>query len=197
MGRHPLYCLTPGLTDTRYFVYMPDQFEGDPVPLNRSGDFDIMAWLGGKYNPTGNAHDVAHVDPIIQHSIDTMRSQYGVKKIGGVGYCFGAKYVIRFLKPGSIDAGYSAHPSFVDDEELKAIKGPYAISAAETDFIFTTELRHKTEGLLKDIGQPYQINLYAGVDHGFAVRGDPKDRRVQYAKENAFLQALQWFEEHL
>lgn len=101
------------------------------------------------------------------------------------------------MKPGQIDVGYSAHPSFVEEDELKGIKGPLAISAAETDHIFPTEKRHRSEEILKEVGQPYQINLYSGVEHGFAVRGDPEKREVQYAKESAFLQALQWFEEHL
>ena len=120
-----------------------------------------------------------------------------IKKIGAVGYCFGGKYVVRFLKAGHIDVGYSAHPSFVDEDELKAIKGPFAISAAETDQIFPTEKRHRSEEILKETGQPYQINLYSGVEHGFAVRGDPDNRVVNYAKESAFLQAVAWFEEHL
>ena len=40
-------------------------------------------------------------------------------------------------------------------------------------------------------------SLYAGTNHGFAVRGDPNDRKVNYAKETAFVQALEWFDEHL
>lgn len=119
------------------------------------------------------------------------------QRIAGVGYCFGAKYVARFLDDKSLNVGYVAHPSFVDDEEINAMKGPFAISAAETDEIFPAEKRHHSEELLKKLGKPYQINLYSGVEHGFAVRGDPKKREVQYAKESAFLQALQWFEEHL
>lgn len=101
------------------------------------------------------------------------------------------------MKSGQVDVGYSAHPSFVDEEELKAIEGPFSISAAETDEIFPTEKRHKSEEILKETGKPYQINLYSGVTHGFAVRGDPKDRVGTYAKESAFLQAAQWFEEYL
>lgn len=93
--------------------------------------------------------------------------------------------------------GYSAHPSFVEEDELKAIEGPFAISAAETDAIFPTEKRHRSEEILKETGKPYQINLYSGVEHGFAVRGDPNNRVAVYAKESAFLQAAQWFEEHL
>jgi dienelactone hydrolase len=70
------------------------------------------------------------VDPIIENMIKQMRGTYGCKKIGGVGYCFGGKYVCRFLKEGRLDVGYTAHPSFVSKEELEGIKGPLSISAA-------------------------------------------------------------------
>jgi dienelactone hydrolase len=59
-----------------------------------------------------------------------MRETLNVKRIAAVGYCFGGKYVTRYLKPGQIDVGYSAHPSFVTHEELGAIKGPFSIAAA-------------------------------------------------------------------
>lgn len=180
-----------------YFVLMPDLFYGDPIQLNRGGDFDIQKWFKGDYNSEHKPHTPEIVDPIVKKSIEALRTKYGVKKIGAVGYCFGGKYVVRFLKPGQVDVGYSAHPSFVEEDELKAIEGPFAISAAETDSIFPTEKRHRSEEILKDTGKPYQINLYSGVEHGFAVRGDPDNRVGNYAKESAFLQAVQWFEEHL
>lgn len=41
-----------------------------------------------------------------------------------------AKYAIRFLKPGTVDVAYVAHPSFVEVDELAAIKGPLSIAAA-------------------------------------------------------------------
>ncbi|KAH8688707.1 dienelactone hydrolase family protein [Talaromyces proteolyticus] len=174
-----------------YFVLMPDLFGGDPVPLNRSGDFDFQAWKG--------AHGPSTVDPIVEACVSELRNKYNSQTIGAVGYCFGAKYVIRHLHPGQgkVDVGYVAHPSFVEAEELKAIEGPLAISAAEVDQIFPAEKRHESEDILKTLGTPYQINLYSGVEHGFAVRGDPEKRVVQYAKESAFLQAVQWFKEHL
>ena len=77
------------------------------------------------------------------------------------------------------------------------MKGPLAIAAAETDAIFPEEKRHQTEKILKEMGASYQINLYSGVEHGFAVRGDLEKRHTLYAKESAFLMALQWFEEYL
>ena len=38
----------------------------------------------------------------------------------------------RHYKDG-IDAGYMAHPSFVDEDELEGFKAPLSIAAAETD----------------------------------------------------------------
>jgi dienelactone hydrolase len=104
-----------------YFTVMPDLFRGDPIPLNRSGGFDINAWRA--------KHTTDHVDPIVEATIKEVK-KYGAKRIGTVGYCFGAKFVVRFLKTGVTDAGYVAHPSWVAEEELKAIQGPFSIAAA-------------------------------------------------------------------
>ncbi|KAF2088555.1 alpha/beta-hydrolase [Saccharata proteae CBS 121410] len=173
-----------------YFVVMPDLFNGDPVPLNmKEINFDLMAWLQN--------HLPANVDPIVSTIIKELRSTFAAKRIGGVGYCFGGKYVCRFLKDGQLDVGYTAHPSFVDVDELKGIQGPLSISAAETDNIFPAEKRRETEDILKDMKVPYQMTLYSDVEHGFAVRCDIKEPRQRFAKEQAFFQAVQWFDEFL
>lgn len=78
-----------------------------------------------------------------------------------------------------------------------AINGPLSIAAAETDQIFPAEKRHRSEELLVETKQRYQINLYSGVSHGFSVRCDVKKPVEKYAKEQAFLQAVTWFDEHL
>jgi dienelactone hydrolase len=36
------------------------------------------------------------------------------------------------LKNGGLDAGFTAHPSFVDEEEVRGIRGPLSIAAAGT-----------------------------------------------------------------
>jgi dienelactone hydrolase len=90
-----------------------------------------------------------------------------------------------------------AHPSFVEEEELAAITGPLSIAAAETDSIFTAEKRHKSEVILKETGHPYQINLYSGVVHGFSVRCDTSKPIEKFAKEQAFYQAVAWFDAFL
>ena len=70
------------------------------------------------------------VDPIYAQVIKHLRGELGVKRLGGVGYCFGGKFVCRWLKEGALDAGFTAHPSFVDEEEVRNIRGPLSIAAA-------------------------------------------------------------------
>jgi len=179
-----------------YYTLIPDLFNGDPIPLNRPEGFDLMSWLT-KGSSGSNPHTWEAVDPIVEKSIKYLQEQ-GFKKIGSVGYCFGAKYVVRYLPKGKgIDVGYVAHPSFVEEAELAAIDGPLSIAAAETDQIFPAEKRHKSEEILIKTNQPYQINLYSGVVHGFSVRCDLSKKQEKYAKEQAFLQAVQWFDEYL
>ncbi|KAF2664491.1 dienelactone hydrolase family protein [Microthyrium microscopicum] len=172
-----------------YFVVSVDQFDGDALPLNRPGDFDFMKWREG--------HTTEKGDKIAATILKELKEKYGAKTIGAVGYCWGAKNVIRNLKKGVIDAGYVAHPSFVDADELRGIEGPLSIAAAETDAIFPAEKRHESEKILQELKATYQINLYSGVSHGFSVRGDLSNPVIKYAKEQAFLQAVFWFDEHI
>jgi len=115
-----------------YIVVMPDLFDGDPVPLNRPDGFDLTKWKREGRDGQNKGHMPTTVDPIVDACLVEMRTQMGLEKIGAVGYCFGGKYVVRHLRPaeGKVDVGYTAHPSFVDEDELKDMRGPLAISAA-------------------------------------------------------------------
>lgn len=174
-----------------YFVVLPDLFNGDSVPLNRPEGFQIQDWLKN--------HLPQEVDPIIDSVLADMRERYGCQRIGGVGYCFGGRYVARFLRPGTgkLDVGYTAHPTMMSAEELSGIQGPLSIAAAVNDFVFTAEKRHESEDILAQLRVPYQINLYSHVDHGFSVRCDLSVKEQKVAKEGAFSQAVQWFDSYL
>ncbi|KAJ5232772.1 Hydrolase tropI, partial [Penicillium chermesinum] len=142
-----------------YFVVAPDLFHGDAVPLQRSPDFDLQNWL--------NRHLPPRVEPVVLAVLKEMRTTLGCERVGSAGFCFGAKYSIRLLQPGQFDAAWVAHPSFVDAEEVAAIKG---------------------------------LSLYlcgGGVEHGFASRGDMSDPKAKFAKESAFVQAVNWFHAYL
>ncbi|KAE9374664.1 dienelactone hydrolase family protein [Stipitochalara longipes BDJ] len=170
-----------------FLTVVPDLFNGDPLSPEPfySGKVDFPAWLA--------RHDTTTVDPIANVVVDHLKNTLKVKKLAGVGYCFGGKYVARNLKEGRLDAGYMAHPSFVTSEELSAINKPLSIAASEIDTIFTNEKRHESENILADLKIPYQINLYGAVAHGFALRGDLSVKEVKFATDRAFEQAVTWF----
>lgn len=182
-----------------YYTVIPDLFNKDSLSNPyRPENFTIMNWI--QHGLHGDKpHTVAEVDPIVAKALDHLEAE-GYTDIGAVGYCFGGKYVARFMseeKGKRIKVGYVAHPSFVEEAELAAIRGPFSISAAETDAIFPAEKRHKSEEILIEQKVPYQINLFSGVSHGFAVRGDLKVPQQKWAKEQAFEQAVKWFNFHL
>jgi len=179
-----------------YYTIIPDLFNGDPVALNPPENFEIMDWLLKGHNGD-NPHTFKEVDPIVAASIKYLQDN-GYTKIGAVGYCFGGKYVCRFMADGKgINVGYVAHPSFVDEDEFAAISGPLSIAAAETDEIFPKEKRDKSEQILKDSKKTHEIKDYKDVEHGFAVRCDLSNAHQKSSKEQAFLQAVNWFNIHL
>ncbi|KAJ5790001.1 uncharacterized protein N7518_007012 [Penicillium psychrosexuale] len=172
-----------------YFVVMPDLFGGDSVPMNRPEGFNIHDWAKN--------HQPAQTDPIIDTILKEMRESLGCQNIGGVGYCFGGKYVCRYLSPGKLDVGYTAHPTNVEVTELENVRGPLSIAAAGKDFMLTMEKRHESEKILEKLDLPFQINLFSDVEHGFAVRCDLSKSHNRFAKEQAFLQAVAWFNQYL
>ncbi|KAH6851454.1 dienelactone hydrolase [Alternaria rosae] len=179
-----------------YLTVIPDVFNGSEVPFPVPESFDLQEYIKTTMPKTDT------VDPMFEKVIKHLRDELEVKRLGGIGYCFGGKYVCRFLKEGGlsnggIDAGFTAHPSFVDEEEVRNIKGPLSIAAAETDSIFPAEKRRETEDILKDHTAPYQMFLYSDVEHGFGVKGDLSHAKARFAKEQAFLQAVGWLNEYV
>jgi dienelactone hydrolase len=170
---------------------------GNPIPLDAPEDLSIMSWLNGSDTTPG--HLPPRVDPVVSSVIDELRSTYGVESIGGVGYCFGAKYVVRFLHGSEhqLNAGFIAHPSFVTAEELRSMEGPLSIAAAAKDPVFSVVKRRETEEILSRRDVAWQMCLYSDVDHGFAVRCEAEEPRQKFAMDQAFLQALFWFNEQL
>ncbi|KAH3899501.1 probable Protein AIM2 [Saccharomycodes ludwigii] len=175
------------LAQSGYTVLYPDILNGDIVDIDNKASVDFAAWIA--------KHDVSITKPIVDSFMSKVKETYKPKFLGVIGYCFGAKYVIQQLnkETGLADCGAIAHPSFVTMDEVAVIDKPLLISAAENDHIFPSNLRHDTEDKLKELGVRYQIDLFGGVSHGFAARGDPNDPVVKYAKEKALLDQIYWF----
>ena len=99
-----------------YTVVIPDLFFNDAVDLDayQAGKVELRpTWFEGGYSPRKIPHVPKTIDPVIANTIIKMRNELELKKVGAVGYCFGAKEVVRFLSDSHeehLDAGYTAHP---------------------------------------------------------------------------------------
>lgn len=89
--------------------------------------------------------------------------------------------------------GAIAHPSFTVPDEYAKVVRPLHIASAPDDQLFTPELRNKAIDVLTANKTWFNIDLFEGAPHGFAVRGDLSNPRVKYAQEKAFLDQVLWF----
>lgn len=72
-----------------FTTLIPDFFNGDALPNPRPAGLDIKAWI--KTGSSGdNPHTPETVDPIVVAGLEALKG-LGIKEIGGLGYCFGAK----------------------------------------------------------------------------------------------------------
>lgn len=194
---------------------MPDLFDGKPAPADIVGDpdFNVTEFL---YN-----HRPEITDPKIEKAIDYIYGKLGVHDIVATGYCFGGRYAFRLLNGDQgVSVGFAAHPSLLEDSEINAITGPVSVAAAgtclqlslpqepmcnacctdllcyhaEVDERLTPEQRFNLEKLLTATGETYSISLYSGTQHGFAVRANISDPQQKFGKEEAFFQAVRFFD---
>jgi len=183
--------LADSLAKAGYLVVAPDLFKGDPVPADALSDpnstFNMTAWR--------ERHPQAAVEAIVESAISSIRTEFNASRVGSVGYCFGGKYVARFLAPGKgLDAGFTAHPSAVLAEEWGAVAAPISIAFGELDDSNTPDNRTTIESIFIATNKTYQTSLYAGAEHGFAVRTNLTDKKKAFAQESAYFQAVRWLD---
>ncbi|PNS20032.1 Protein AIM2 [Sphaceloma murrayae] len=173
-----------------YYTVMPDLFRGDPVPVDRPPTFNLTEWQ--------SRNQPANIDPVIELTLNEIRSNTDIKRIGVVGYCFGGKYVARWLgRDAGINAGYTAHPSNVAPGEWSAVAAPVSIANAEQDTTWPLAQARIAEDILRNSSVAWQLDTYSDVPHGFAIRANDSLPRQVFAKEQAFVQAITWFGEYV
>lgn len=124
--------LADSIASNGYLVIVPDLFAGDPVSVEeQEAGLNLTQWLA--------LHPQPAIEAVINSTVQYVRKELGIKKVGGVGYCFGGKYVGRWLKgdESGLDMGFVAHPSNLLESEIQAIAGPLSIAAgSEFNFLF-------------------------------------------------------------
>ncbi|KAH7185399.1 dienelactone hydrolase family-domain-containing protein [Fusarium flagelliforme] len=169
-----------------YITVAPDLFKGSPAPSDEPS-FNVTEFLA-KYPPSVT-------DPVVAKAIKYIRQELKVKKVAASGYCYGGRYVFRELdKKGGVDVGFTAHPSLLQTDEIQAVAKPVSIAGAAKDDIFPQPRQAETNAILTKIGKPFTSTLYSGTTHGFAVRANASDAQQAFAKDEAFYQAVRFFE---
>jgi dienelactone hydrolase len=116
--------LADSIASNGYLVLVPDLFAGDPVGVEeQEAGLNLTEWRA--------LHPQSAIEAVINITIHYARHKLNIEKLGGVGYCFGGKYVGRWLKgdDSGLDVGFVAHPSNLLETEIQAIAGPLSIAA--------------------------------------------------------------------
>jgi dienelactone hydrolase len=176
--------------------------------------FMIDMWLA--------RHTPEKVLPLLHKVVEAARDEFADAVangggIYGVGYCFGAKYILILagenhtdqttapkdeeqgaIKKGPIlRAGAIAHGTMVTREDMEAIKAPIYIAAVENDPLFPEdEVLNPGRKALEKNGVEHEIEVFSGVPHGFAVLGDYDDPKIKQSQVQAFGQMLGWIQGH-
>ncbi|KAK7464208.1 hypothetical protein VKT23_006374 [Stygiomarasmius scandens] len=163
-----------------------DYFDGDPIEKHaNSANFDRDAWRNAARK---------RAEQWIPKWFDAVKEIYGKDaQYCAVGYCFGAPYALQLANGESIVAAAFAHPSSLNEDHFRGVKKPLLMSCAEIDQAFPLESRRRAEDILVEIKAKYFIQVFSGVKHGFAVRGDPDIFDERWAKEESARGIAAWF----
>ncbi|KAK0439999.1 Alpha/Beta hydrolase protein [Desarmillaria tabescens] len=155
-----------------FFVVGVDYFLGDPVHIHTEPDFDRPAWL---------AKSKQQAKDMMPRWAGSYSGEYTA-----VGYCFGAPFVLDLAASGDIVAGAIGHPAFLTEDHFKNIK--------KIDHTFPLESRRRAEDILIENKASYCFQVFSGVKHGFALRGDPNVGDTRWAKEESARGIANWFQ---
>ena len=127
--------------------------------------------------------------------------------LGAAGFCWGGKYVTLLShdkeKASSgkslIDAGFTAHPSLLAiPGDIDPIELPISIVVGDKDIALEHTQAKKIQQMLKEKDdQKHEFVILEGAKHGFAVRGNPHNKKELEQAKVAEYQAVNWFLKHL
>ncbi|KAF2734724.1 dienelactone hydrolase family protein-like protein [Polyplosphaeria fusca] len=222
-----------------YLVVMPDQFAGNPAPtiaIDEPENKDF-SWLESSKLKIAEAaksfridmwlayHTPEKVLPLLHKVIEAAKEEFADAianggGIYGVGYCFGARYILILAgehsdtalwgqeqpkdeeqggakKEPLLKVGAVAHPTMVTKDELEAVKAPVYIAAVKDDSLFSEEdvLTPGRRTLEKNTVE-HEVKVFEGVPHGFAVYGDYDDAKIKQDQAQAFAEMLGWIQSH-
>ena len=176
-----------------YLAIAPDLFfrlePGLELDPDIEPDFNKALDLFGKYDPEDGVRDIAA-------TIDWLRNQSGVAKVGCVGYCLGGKLAYMTAARTDVDASVGYYGVMIDQmlDEAKAIANPLMLHVPTEDhFVDKAAQKAMHDGL--DDHEKVTLHDYPGLDHGFAT--EHGKRRDEDGAQLADRRTWEFFAQHL
>ena len=169
-------------------------------------------------------HTPEKVLPILHKVVDGAKEEFADAVAGGggvyaVGYCFGGKYICllaseipeqtpqsgtqpkdeelgKVKEPPLIKVGALAHGTLISNEDFENIRSPISLACVENDPLFPDDIRTAGQEILEKNKIEYELKVFEGVPHGFAVVGEYENAKIHDAQEEAFEQMLGWLKKH-
>lgn len=158
------------------------------------------------------ARRTKNVFPSLLMYARSVKSEGG--KLGVAGFCWGGLQTTKLSQEPSVEGGkealvnahFTAHPAGLkgpDDfvEGVGKFDVPLSMAVGDRDFVLSKEKVAEVEaGLRQEFGEgveKFEVRIYKGCGHGFAVRADPGKTIENEAAGRAAEQAVQWFKSFL
>ncbi|KAK3071474.1 hypothetical protein LTR53_008555 [Teratosphaeriaceae sp. CCFEE 6253] len=71
---------------------------------------------------------------------------------------------------------------------------PLFLSCSEIDHTFPNEFRNRAVDIMQAEKKLFQVQLFQGVEHGFALRGNIDNPYERYTKEQSLRSIAEWFD---
>lgn len=181
------------LAEDGYLAVAPDLFwrlePGIELDPDVEPEFQRALDLMGKFNQDKGIRD-------IEATIDFLRSEEGVKKVGAVGYCLGGRLAYMTAARTDSDATVGYYGVGIDEllREKHAIAHPLMLHIPTEDGFVDKDTQKAMHGGLDDHPK-VTLHDYEGLDHGFATEFG--DRRSDKGAELADKRTADFFAEHL
>ncbi|KAG9457426.1 hypothetical protein H6P81_001934 [Aristolochia fimbriata] len=170
-----------------FCAVVPDFFHGDP--FDPAKHINREEWMKS-HQPDKGYEDAKRIIAEIKRK--------GVSAIGGLGICWGGKVVVESVKRNEFEAAVMFHPSAVTVDDIKEVKCPISILAAEHDQGTPPELvKQYKVALSKKPEIDSFVKIFPGVEHGWTVRYNVTDEEAVKRAQEAHAYMLDWFTKYL
>ena len=194
-GRTKLIC--DQLADLGYFVILPDFFKKDGYVIK-----DLSIWLLWKILKRVNANTWEKRKDDFTNVLFPYLQNKGVKRIGVLGFCWGAYMAFGASADERVNAGVSIHPSLDRWKEkpiqlAEGVKSPQLLLAAGNDHKVVKEGGIIETTLKQKFGEKAYAKTFKEMKHGWFVRGDIKKPNIARDVKEAMDLTVDYFQNNL